>query len=519
MRPKVSLCMIVRDEADNLPDCLAGIGELFDEIIIVDTGSTDDTRKIAESFGAKVSEFPWCDDFSAARNVSRQRATGEWIFWHDADDRIDAENRAKLKAVIDSLPAAGEPGYDSIHVVTCRCGTCTPGVTFDIAHARLFRNDSDLRWRGRIHEYLVHGPEGRRVENHEYRFTDVTVHHAGYETQHTLAAKQCREQRILEQEYLLHPDDAGTPFYLGRLLAQQQKWSIAIPYLRRAIALDPTGQLSATPKAAVILLACLQESACRDEAAELASAFARRFHSNFEVQMRCGMLFRAIGRNPDAKACFRRSIDIMSSASSASVDQSRAGLIVGLDLLAARMGLAEIVYGEGDIDAAVAELRQVLVESPGCVRAQAMLGEISMRSGNLQQADATADALAALPDAQFEHALLRSMVAGRRGRHADAKRWARRAIDVRGAASAGWITLGQALEDEGADFDGCIAAYQQAYALYPQQTLQQRIDRVRLSASALRRQTRATTVVEQPAELVPVGAGWVTESPYAARPA
>lgn len=77
--------MIVKDEAEHLPRCLESCAGLFDEIVVVDTGSTDDTKEIAQSFGAKVFDFEWCDDFAAARNESLRHATGEWMMWLDAD--------------------------------------------------------------------------------------------------------------------------------------------------------------------------------------------------------------------------------------------------------------------------------------------------------------------------------------------------------------------------------------------------------------------------------------------------
>ena len=75
----VSLCLIVKDEEANLAACLRPIGGLFDEIVVVDTGSADRTREIARDFGARLFDFPWCDDFSAARNESLRQARSEWF--------------------------------------------------------------------------------------------------------------------------------------------------------------------------------------------------------------------------------------------------------------------------------------------------------------------------------------------------------------------------------------------------------------------------------------------------------
>src|SRR6476660_1021776 len=93
---QVSLCMIVRNEEANLRPCLEPVRSLFHEMIVVDTGSTDRTRLIAAELGARVVEFPWCDDFAAARNESLRHATGDWIFWLDADDRVEASQAGRL---------------------------------------------------------------------------------------------------------------------------------------------------------------------------------------------------------------------------------------------------------------------------------------------------------------------------------------------------------------------------------------------------------------------------------------
>ena len=91
----VSLCLMVRNEEHDLPGCLQSAGDLVDEIIVVDTGSTDRTKEIAANFGAKVFDFPWCDDFAAARNECIRHATGEW---------------QRINAVVSSIAGGGARG-------------------------------------------------------------------------------------------------------------------------------------------------------------------------------------------------------------------------------------------------------------------------------------------------------------------------------------------------------------------------------------------------------------------------
>ena len=99
----LSACLIVKNEEDNLAACLESIHGIADELIVVNTGSVDRTKEIAAQFGARVFDFPWIDSFAAARNECLKHATGDWIFWLDADDRVDAENRERLREVVGRL--------------------------------------------------------------------------------------------------------------------------------------------------------------------------------------------------------------------------------------------------------------------------------------------------------------------------------------------------------------------------------------------------------------------------------
>ena len=104
-RARVSLTMIVRDEEKNLPHCLDSVRDVFDEIVVVDTGSKDRTVEIARSFGARVFDFVWVDDFAAARNEALSHATGDYVFWLDADDVVEPAEKEKLRALLGSLTA------------------------------------------------------------------------------------------------------------------------------------------------------------------------------------------------------------------------------------------------------------------------------------------------------------------------------------------------------------------------------------------------------------------------------
>jgi Glycosyl transferase family 2 len=147
---RVSLCMIVRNEEHNLGACLASVADLIDEMIVVDTGSTDATKSVASRHGAKDYDFPWVDHFAAARNESLKHATGQWIFWLDADDRVDDQNRDKLRALFDGLQ-----DDNAAYVVKCHCLPDAGGTATVVDHLRLFRNRQDVRWTFRVHEQIL----------------------------------------------------------------------------------------------------------------------------------------------------------------------------------------------------------------------------------------------------------------------------------------------------------------------------------------------------------------------------
>src|SRR5437867_1951318 len=98
--PTLSVCMIVRDAERSLAAALQSARPFVDEMVVVDTGSVDATRRIAEEHGARLFDFAWCDDFSAARNYSLDQATGDWIFWMDADDVLPPEGGRELRQAI-----------------------------------------------------------------------------------------------------------------------------------------------------------------------------------------------------------------------------------------------------------------------------------------------------------------------------------------------------------------------------------------------------------------------------------
>ncbi|HEX8686430.1 MAG TPA: glycosyltransferase [Pyrinomonadaceae bacterium] len=218
----VSLAMIVRDEERTLGRCLASAAGAFDEVVVVDTGSRDATREVARRHGARVSDFEWCDDFSAARQFAFDRATSDWVAWLDADDVVS--NAAALRAALAAAPA-DVAGFEWRYVY----GRDEWGnANCEMWRERCVRNDGTFRWRGRVHEVLVPAGPARLA-----RDAGVVVEHLPEPAR--APEKLGRNIRILERERREAGalPDARLLFYLGNEYASAGRTRRAIGSYRK----------------------------------------------------------------------------------------------------------------------------------------------------------------------------------------------------------------------------------------------------------------------------------------------
>jgi tetratricopeptide (TPR) repeat protein len=204
----ISLAMIVRNEAARLAACLASAGPAVDEIVVVDTGSTDDTREVAHAHGARVIDWAWRDDFAAARNESLRHAAGDWVLVLDADERLAPDAASHVRGL---ATAPDADGYD------CRLVSALPAdePAPAIAHwyCRLFRRAPHVRFEGRIHEQVA---PSIRAAGGRIRPSDVVILHEGYAV--PSEAKTARNVRLLRQMLAERPGDPFARLHLGMAL-------------------------------------------------------------------------------------------------------------------------------------------------------------------------------------------------------------------------------------------------------------------------------------------------------------
>lgn len=197
--------MIVRNEEKNLPRCLASVTGIFDQIIIVDTGSTDKTCEIAKSFGAEVHHFDWIDDFSAARNFSFSLCTCDYIMWLDADDEILPDSKAKLQTLKENLDKA------NVFMAPYHYAMTEDGKPWVVLYReRILKNSKEARWRWPIHEcinYPLNWPQ---------LMIDVVVTHRRSADDITL--DRGRNLRLLRKAYEENKTDPRLQFYYAKEL-------------------------------------------------------------------------------------------------------------------------------------------------------------------------------------------------------------------------------------------------------------------------------------------------------------
>lgn len=234
-QPLLSLCMIVKNEAAYLPRCLESVRNVVDEMIIVDTGSTDTTVDIATAYGAKVFYHIWQDDFALARNTALAQAAGVWILALDADEALEEQTQAQLRSVIGQTQADG---------LRMRIRNFTsPGelqAYEDMYYTRLFRNKPQFRYEQAIHEQIRTSIERY---NGQIQATELTILHYGYVQPMTQGgdSRAKRNLAALEQAVTNSANDPYLYYQLGvtyKSLGQQQ---LAYAALQKALELKESG--------------------------------------------------------------------------------------------------------------------------------------------------------------------------------------------------------------------------------------------------------------------------------------
>jgi len=195
--PAVSACLIVRDEQQNLGACLESVVPYVDQILVCDTGSTDDTVAVARDFGARVVAAEWSDDFAAARNLALEACEAPWVLSLDADERVEG-NPSWLPVMLDAL----DDDIAALTVEITQSGGFDPRGVPTHRAVKLFKPDR-CRWAGRVHERVVWAGgqfAGLLVPGVRLPAPTLRLVHHGYADTAVAAAKAARNARLAERQ-------------------------------------------------------------------------------------------------------------------------------------------------------------------------------------------------------------------------------------------------------------------------------------------------------------------------------
>jgi tetratricopeptide (TPR) repeat protein len=360
---------------------------------VVDTGSTDRTKEIALGFGAKVFDFAWVDSFSAARNECLKHATGDWIFWMDADDRIDAENHEKLRSLFAGLrdplsrpiaqngrvdvagraPSSPAPDACWLSATSSFTGACLPstasvdawvmicrclpnpnsGTTTEVHHVRVFRNHPQIRWEFRVHEQILGSV--RRMGGTP-RFTDIVICHTGYQDAKLRQRKSQRDLRLLEMEYTEQPDHPFTLFNLGSSYLELQRAAEALPLLEMSLARSETGD-SIVRKLHYLIVQCYRQMKEPAKALDACQRGRTHYANDAELLAQEAILRGEQNDFAGAEACYRQLLVHRETDHFASVP-------VGLNGYLTRHNLAALYMKQGRPSEAEVQWRAAVAEQP-----------------------------------------------------------------------------------------------------------------------------------------------------------
>jgi glycosyltransferase involved in cell wall biosynthesis len=227
---KISACIITKNEAECISRCLQSVKDIVNEMIVVDTGSTDATIAIAEQLGAKVFYYQWDNDFSAARNYALAQAKGDWIIFLDADEYIATEMIKNVRPVIDKIH-----GNRKLEAVRCQMNNLegTDGsLRSSNPSLRIFRNSPIIRYQGRVHEAVF--KFGKPVKFFNVSNQLIVIYHTGY-TKETVIEKVRRNTVILEEEVRSGIVHDLTYCYLSDACWRNREYEKSIEYAQKAI--------------------------------------------------------------------------------------------------------------------------------------------------------------------------------------------------------------------------------------------------------------------------------------------
>ncbi|HCT65774.1 MAG TPA: hypothetical protein DIC60_11000 [Lachnospiraceae bacterium] len=319
----ISLCMIVKNEEKYIEQCLSSVSSIVNEIIIVDTGSTDNTLKLASRFNPKIFEYPWDSDFGSARNHSLEQATGDWILVLDADEAIYSEDVKKLMDIIETTKA---------NIIALKFHNFTDENSEENYNThmgiRIFKNHC-FRYEGTIHEQLI--PLNEKVL-HKPHLTDVRVRHYGYLKSNAGQKKRDRNMPIIQKLLDKNPDDSFQLFNMGNEYMSDGDYEKALYYFQKSYA-NKNISLAYCPHLIFRIAACFHYLKRNEEGIKIIDEGLKIYPKCTDYEYFKGRMYKSLKRYSLAIDSFNKCISMGASPANLSflgdVEEFRAYVDLG----------------------------------------------------------------------------------------------------------------------------------------------------------------------------------------------
>ena len=298
---KISACYIVKNEEKNLPASIESLQSAVDEIIVVDTGSTDGTVEIAKKYGAQVFHFDWCDDFSAPRKFALEKATGDWIIFIDADEIF--REPGKVREAMEDMDSISSVDAVLIHSYNQVLDEAA-AETAPTWACRIFRNREDLRYRGRIHENIS---KNGKLPKFAYGDERLSIFHTGYRREIS-EEKAKRNLALLEREIRENGEQPGLWLYFVPCCFDLKQYDEALRYARLALDSQAQAITGRTEMYHMAIESLRQMNGSLEEMLQFADAAVSEFPDIPEFYGERGMILCGMGRLSEAREALLKSI-------------------------------------------------------------------------------------------------------------------------------------------------------------------------------------------------------------------
>lgn len=299
MRPFISLCMIVKNEEKVIERCLSSVVNLVDEIIVVDTGSTDKTKELVSQYTAKLYDFKWINDFSVARNYAASKATGEWILVLDADEYIDEENFKEFIHEIKEDNGEFDSYYAKILNFTGDFGE----ALVQNFHDRIYKNNNEIEYHRSIHEQF-RNTNGNPLNNKK---SSLLIFHSGYLKNTVFEKKKTqRNKDLLDKEMKYGNNKAFDYFNLGNEYSSMGDYGKALDSYLEAYKLKRDFRLAWVSTTLVQIILCLINLKRYSDAINVSVDAENIYTNSPEFPYLKGEVFFQRGQLEDAKKIFQR---------------------------------------------------------------------------------------------------------------------------------------------------------------------------------------------------------------------